>query len=340
MTRRIKCTLRVVKGFGHTQQILAGYLLLHRAGLIDLHVKILPMRNDSWPTVVEGEVAGRRIAYQLFDGGFSINDRCNIAFLESLDALFVRSHSPNTYGAWEARVHPLGLNYPVFLFHPTALRCSYARLRDLPLNLLSVNRRPRTISFYEQEPMPKMTQDILFLTRVWDPKNDPQGDSLFDFPSINERRIELIEALRATFSDQFVGGIVATPYAQKKYAGYIAPRQLTNRKTYSSLVKSAAVCIATEGLARSNGWKLTEYVAASKAIVTEPLYYDVPGDFRDGVNYLSFRSSDQCVAAVGQYLADPRLIAETSQANWSYYNEWIRPDAMVLHTIETALRCS
>ena len=185
-----------------------------------------------------------------------------------------------------------------------------------------------------------MTGDILFLTRVWDPENDPRGDAAFDFRRINERRIELIDYLRCAFKEQFVGGIAATPYARKNYPEYIASRQLTNRKTYLGLVKSSSVCVATEGLAHSNAWKLTEYVAASKAIVTEPLYYGIPGDFRDGVNYLSFSSSDQCVAAVKQYLGAPGRIAESSQANWSYYNEWIRPDAMVRRTIETTLQCT
>src|SRR5262249_9144780 len=143
--------------------------------------------------------------------------------------------------------------------------------------------------------------------------------------------------LRSAFKDRFIGGVAATAYALKRYPDYIAPRHLTNRPSYFQSVRSAAVCVTTEGIWQSNGWKLAENVAASKAIVPEPLRYNVPGDFLDGRNYRSFSDPDQCASAVQFYLENPDHVAESSRANWTYYNAWVRPDAMVLNTINTAL---
>lgn len=42
------------------------------------------------------------------------------------------------------------------------------------------------------------------------------------------------------------------------------------------MVKESDICITTTGLHRSIGWKFAEYIAASKAIVTEKLNYS-PG---------------------------------------------------------------
>jgi hypothetical protein len=47
------------------------------------------------------------------------------------------------------------------------------------------------------------------------------------------------------------------------------------------------------GLYESNGWKLGEYVAGSKAIVSEHLHYDAPGNFSPEQNYLEFNSADE-----------------------------------------------
>lgn len=333
---RHKCTLQIFRGVDHTQQILTGYLLLHRAGQLDLRVETLPTRPESWSFTINVEIAGRRIAYDLQDGTFPVLQRSNAEYLDGLDSFFVRSHLPGIYGVWEERVHPLGLNYPVSALHPTALWCSLRALRDLPMKFASANRRPRTMGFYEQAPHPARTRNVLFLTRVWDPQCDRHPDA-GEVHTMNERRIECIRALRSAFKDNFIGGIATTPYAVKHYPAYIAPRRLTNRSTYFRSLRSAAVCVTTEGLGHSNSWKLTEYVAASKAIVTEPLGYNVPGDFLDGVNYYSFSDAEQCVAAVRKYLDNPDRVTESSRANWEYYNGWVRPDAMVRHTINTAL---
>ena len=339
MDARHKCTLQIFRGVDHTQQILTGYLLLHRAGQLDLRVETLPVRPESWSFIINVEIAGRRIAYDLQDDPFSVLERACAEYLDGLDSFFVRSHLPGTYGVWEERVHPLGLNYPVSALHPTALWCSFRALRDLPRKFASANGRPRTMGFYEQAPHPARTRNVLFFTRVWDPqggfleREHPPGE----VHTINERRVECIRALRSAFKDNFIGGIAATPYAVKHYSAYIAPRRLTNKSSYFRSLRSAAVCVTTEGLGHSNGWKLTEYVAASKAIVTEPLRYNVPGDFADGVNYYSFSDAEQCVAAVQKYLDNPDRVTESSRANWKYYNGWVRPDAMVRHTINTAL---
>jgi hypothetical protein len=334
MDARHKCTLQIFRGVNHTQQILTGYLLLHRAGQLDLRVETLPTRPESWSFIINVEIAGRRIAYDLQDGPFSVLQRSNAEYLDGLDSFFVRSHLPGTYGAWEERVHPLGLNYPVSALDATALWCSFRAFRDLPRMIASPNRRPRTLGFYEQAPRPARTRDVLFFTRVWDPQDEHHPGEVH---TMNERRVGCIRALRSAFKDNFIGGIAATPYAVKHYSAYIAPRRLTNRSAYFRSLRSAAVCVTTEGIEQSNGWKLAEYVAASKAIVTEPLRYNVPGDFVDGVNYYSFSDAEQCVTAVRKYLDNPDTVTESSHANWKYYNGWVRPDAMVRHTINTAL---
>ena len=92
--------------------------------------------------------------------------------------------------------------------------------------------------------------------------------------------------------------------------------------------------MATTGLHGSIGWKMAEYVAASRAIVSEPLRYPVPGGFAPGRNFLEFDSLESFVAAIERLLTDATLREDIRRANWEYYLRWVRPDAQVMRTLE------
>jgi hypothetical protein len=87
-------------------------------------------------------------------------------------------------------------------------------------------------------------------------------------------------------------------------------------------------------LFNSIGWKLAEYVAFSKAIVSEPLYFEVPGDFKKDKNYLEFTNAGQCVEQTLLLLNDQQKRAEIMENNNRYYNEYLSPDKLIWRTLE------
>jgi hypothetical protein len=98
-----------------------------------------------------------------------------------------------------------------------------------------------------------------------------------------------------------------------------------------------SIGVVTVGLHGSIGWKLAEYVTASRAIVTEPLDRVVPGPFVSPANYLEFRTPAECVARVRLLFDDRVLRNRMMAANRSYYLSWLRPDSLVMRTLEIAL---
>jgi hypothetical protein len=94
-------------------------------------------------------------------------------------------------------------------------------------------------------------------------------------------------------------------------------------------MRSHAICVATTGLHGSIGWKLAEYVAFSKAIITEKLVYTVPGDFGPGRNYIEFASPEDCAAAAMRLVEDRGLRERLMLNNVAYYRAYLRPDALV-----------
>jgi hypothetical protein len=97
------------------------------------------------------------------------------------------------------------------------------------------------------------------------------------------------------------------------------------------------ICIATTGLYNSIGWKFGEYVAFSKAIVSEKLLYEVPGNFGPGKNYAEFETAEQCVDQAVALVNEKTTREQMMENNYRYYNEYLAPDKLVWRTLEKAV---
>jgi hypothetical protein len=108
---------------------------------------------------------------------------------------------------------------------------------------------------------------------------------------------------------------------------------LTTKRQYLRLLAEHPICVTSGGLHRSLGWKLGEYVALSKAIVTERLAFEVPGEFAEGKNYLSYADAKGCVAAVKRLVHDQALRGSMMQSNRDYFLNHLRPDRLVANAL-------
>ena len=156
--------------------------------------------------------------------------------------------------------------------------------------------------------------------------------------AINEVRAGCIRGLRHEFGNAFTGGLEHSAYAQKKFGDCLTNiPAMTSKKNYLELVKDNAICVSTVGLNQSIGWKFGEYVALSRAILSEKLAFEVPGEFGVNENYLEFTSVDQCVEQAVRMMENPALVAEMMQKNHEYYCNNLRPDALVRNCLSAAL---
>jgi hypothetical protein len=327
--------LNVVRGTLHTQQLLTGFLMLERAGELDLKVRLLPPSREAWSLIVTATIDGRRVGYDMRDGIIDLHPAVR-RYLDSLDHFFVRSYRPGAYGAYESRVRPLGLNYDVAIFHPISLAARYATARGVARAATQIALRYDRLPFvssYEQAPGDWRDGPVVFLTRCWDLNEHQEAEGLEAVAAVNASRAQAVRTLRSAFGKRFIGGFKPTPYARAQFPDCVVDARMVRRRTYLHLMKQASVCVTTRGLHQSNGWKLAEYVAASKPIVTEPLLYEVPGEFGPGTNYVEFRNPDGLVAAVQELLADGSKAVRVATANRLYYMAAVRPDALVRNSL-------
>lgn len=323
----------------HNCQIITGFLLLKEQGW---NVEIMDCSKDSSNPfydlpVLQAEYCGQKIIYDLWDGYQhpEAMKRC----MDWSDIYFKRSFSEEKnrqlFPEELKKIYPLGFNY-----HITH--------RKNPINepMWKAMAKPflgKTPDLYflpgifegkaerkEGEPV-----RILFLTRLWDDKDPALNEEANrERTYINETRIQIIRTLRERYGDAFVGGLNDNALSRAWAPDLIMPRKYTERRQYVKLLHSCDICIGTMGLFESIGWKTAEYVAAAKAIVNEFFHYSVPGDFREGENYVGFSTAQECIDAVQALVDDPEKLYEMKLRNQRYYQEYLKPEVLVENSLK------
>jgi glycosyltransferase involved in cell wall biosynthesis len=171
---------------------------------------------------------------------------------------------------------------------------------------------------------------VIYQTRVWPPEAFAE-----DLDKLNLERIELVKKLRHTLGNNFAGGIVGDQFSNS-LCPEIAVNSGIHQKQYVRTMRSASIGVYSRGVHDSLAFKLSEYLAAGLCIVSEPLPHRLPQPLLPGINYLPFRTPDECAEQCQRLLADTKLAAEMRAANSEYYRKFVDPTAHVQLILEDA----
>jgi hypothetical protein len=346
---KLRCKLIAGSDVEHLHQIYAGFAMLHRAGEIELSQQI-PRE-----ACLNKDRPGRWNDYRFFNTTVVVNGSVRITYdthdrawidpeiLDASDLYFKRSYSPENA---TAKVRPLGLNMQVndaardmFRLRRSPMYGGADRvktmLKALRLDAMLGTSEVERLDNFEHGPNTKLEPRVLFMARLWDPKNIESKVQADAVEQMNASRAVSITKLRKELADKFFGGVAHDEYSRKYFPeALIADDSLSQKRKYLEKLKEFPICVATVGLNGSNGWKLAEYVAASKAIISEPLVYEVTGNFGPDRNYLEFTSPERLIEQAVKLVEDAELRNSMMQNNREYYLQYVRPDALVRRTLE------
>ena len=330
----------------HLSQIYTGFSLLHQAGDIVLSQEC--RKQNLFDASKPQHLRDAKHAHLLV----IVNDEIKLYYdchdsheidetaASKVDCYFKRSYDQSRIPrAIRSTVFSLGLNYEVY---PNLLDSfEQHRLKSLrsPHDVPDTARfRPTVERMYA---LPKiLPARVLFMTRAWDPFDHPDRseEKIAERVCINESRARCVKLLKRAFGDSVMAGLLHTEYAAQQYADVLLPdNRISEKQNYLKLLAHYPICVTTTGLHGSIGWKMGEYVAFSRAIVSEKLNHDVPGDFKQGQNFLAFDEPDQCASVVNDLLSDSNLRYAMMEANHDYYLNYLKPDVMIRRTLRIGL---
>ena len=327
----------------HLNQVYDGFARLKKQGIIDLH--IVPSEGSYFKGVLHTEINGKHVIYDTLDGLIwldkPLEDNLNY-FVQNIDCdfYFKRSYTKKLLPYVNNRFvyQPLGLNYGIDYignYPRPMIRKIKNWIIERPIVEKLQYKKIFRLEDLEYSPQPSREHKILFLARLWNPEDVSWNKEWYEErPKMNEMRMGVVRELRNMFGDKFVGGIQKDGYSEKVCPELVVSDNMTRRDNFLREVRKSDICIATTGLFDSIGWKFAEYMAASRAIISEPLRYELPGDCKVGKNYLTFTSIDECCSAVERLVNDSGMMLKMMQDNRDYYLNYVRSDRMILNTLK------
>lgn len=331
----------------HLNQIYDGFEKLRKLGVVTLSVK--RVKQNAGKPVLTVIVENRfKVVYDTLDGNNWIEgtEEENLRYFErevKADFYFKRSFSKLLFdhAPRNCKIYPLGLNYG---FEPEGRfpKNFIENIKDFARGSVVIEKIYKKTIFsskdFEYYPIPNKKNKVLFLTRLWDPEDSQLEHIRIEREKINSSRISYIKSLRKEFGDQFFGGLQETEFAKKHAKNLVVPYSISQRERFLKTVREHNVCITSLGLHNSIGWKFAEYVAASRAIVTEPLAYEIPGNFKVNENYLIYRDESELLKNVKSLLDGKEETFDMMNKNFKYFNNYVSPDKLVLNSLVEVYR--
>jgi hypothetical protein len=355
MKYRVRLYFDAVQNLYHASHVYAGLCALAARGEIELEWSASWLRRDR--RLAPDEItlcmdveqletrSTRRIAIDLRDRSDDFSpealDECDVYFKRSFHAPDHERLSPEHRG----RIRPFGLNYacrnpessrlvPRTFARQYALRglrspLKYARRFHADQQVMRQYLGSPDVADFEQPPEARVQPTVLFQTRVW--TRDDLGPD--DAREVNDGRAAVVRALRAAFGERFVGGLVPTDYAKRHYPDLLTTHA-SRRRDYVAMSKRNLIGIYTRGLHHSLAFKLSEFLAASQCIVSEPLRNELAPPLVEGTHFLEFGTADECVEQCRALLDDPERAHAMRRANYACYLSEVEPSAHLMRCLE------
>jgi len=306
------CVVRLGSAAPHLSQIAAGFALLHQQKALRVRFGgFLPPGEYPHTRILKAEFNdGAALLYDLADGCAEISREALDACLDRVKYCYRRSFDPADHQGMRnwTKIKPLGLNYHV------TCRGSFFPEPGRPV--------PTAEDYMSHNSYPAYRG--LFITELLEETSDE-----------NKRRnalcIGCLRACREALGGQFYGGLMPTHTAKQ-----LAPELIlenASRATYLRLLKENFVCVNAEGPQRSLGWGMAECAAAGRAILCPPPRCHVPGGFAKGRNYGIYDTPEECARILRQALETVPWVHRMEAANFTYYQKYVMPDALVRQTL-------
>lgn len=179
---------------------------------------------------------------------------------------------------------------------------------------------------------PSISQDdyIFFLSTLW--YNDEWNNN---DTGVNLARANFIRAVKHLQSSlnilKFEGGLV--PQSNKRssellFEDCIADIGEVPNKIWIEKTKRSSIVFNTPAFLNCHGWKLGEYLALGKAIISTELYNDLPAPLTHGVNIHFVDNNQQSIEdAVLQIISTPEYRHRLEKGAIEYWNKYGRPTA-------------
>lgn len=143
----------------------------------------------------------------------------------------------------------------------------------------------------------------------------------------NPNRATFFRACKAKPAIKFEGGfyLPGNVHPQRELFKDIIMKTPVSQNEYLKKTKQSAFVFNTPAVFNCHGWKLGEYLAMGKAIISTPLYYELPEPLVHGENIHFIQSTDEIAEAIDLLLNNRKYRSKLEKGASRYYEKYVKP---------------
>ena len=281
----------------------------------------------TFAAIVKSETGERKIIIDAFD-----SNRINTEMLEWSDVYGKVNYKKDQIPYDQiSKVVPLGpsfgiriWNLPQLLYH-AAINYHSARNRIAMKENFFKNywRQFKRLPIKEYNTQNETEENyICFISSLWEKEE-----------RVNKSRAEFITACKNINGVIFEGGFA--PRSDNKNLGYeelISPRMKLTE--YLKKIKRSVVVFNTPAVEDCHGWKLGEYLALGKAIISTDIFNELPGNLIPGKHLYILGKNEYIEEVILKIKENPVFRPSLEKNARIYYEENLKPFAVINRLLE------
>ncbi|MFT3793509.1 hypothetical protein [Flavobacterium sp.] len=149
-------------------------------------------------------------------------------------------------------------------------------------------------------------------------------------PETNAFRANFIRACQKILGPNFEGGFA--PRTRNDVPGYedLTLSGRIGESEYFDKLRDSMAVFNTPAVLQCHGWKLGEFMALNKAIISTPLARKLPKNLVDGEDFLLTDGTQSDMEHKIRLLLDnPELKVKLERASIAYYNDFVAPEKVI-----------
>jgi hypothetical protein len=167
------------------------------------------------------------------------------------------------------------------------------------------------------------TNDVFFINSIWKQENET-----------NRNRALFIESCKSNSDIIFEGGFAARSNGDNLGFDDLVYSKKIPLKTYIKKIQNSAFVFSTPAVLSCHGWKLAEFLALGKAIITTPHYNILPKDLLNDVEVIYVNDSDDIKNAIEKITKNFDFKRRLELASKNYFDKYLAPKKVITRLLE------
>lgn len=186
-------------------------------------------------------------------------------------------------------------------------------------------RQFKRLRLKKYKPSKSSSNEVFSLNSIWKLENET-----------NQKRALFINTCKSKDNLKFEGGFAARSNGDNLSFENLVYSKKIPLKIYLKKIKNSAFVFNTPAVVSCHGWKLAEFLALGKAIISTSHFNVMPSDLQNNIHVLYADDESQLLDKIDKLINNEDLKRNLEMGSRLYFDEYLAPEKVIKRLVENS----